>query len=122
MARGRELRAQGKDGKEVFKIREEEVKSGRLKIPYGSVLNVTTGTVDEATGEVTGLYTRYVVYTPYATPETTGIPLVPATAPGPWMMDPGTHHAHIMINPDKPAPVATTKAAPAKKDDHKDHK
>jgi hypothetical protein len=110
MARGRELRAEGKDAKAVFKIREEEVKSGKLKIPDHSVLNVTTGTVDDATGEVTNLYTRYVVYIPYGTPETTGIPLVPATPPGPWLMDSGTHHAHIMINPDKP------KAAPAKED------
>jgi hypothetical protein len=108
MARGRELRAEGKDAKAIFKIREEEVKSGKLKIPERAVLNVTTGTVDETTGEVTGLYTRSVVYIPYATPETTGIPLVPVVEGGPWMMDPGTHHAHIMINPPKP------KATPAK--------
>ena len=122
MTRGRELRAQGKNAKEVFAAREEEVKAGKWKIPVGSVLNVTTGTVDEATGEVSGLYTRSVVYTPYATPETTGIPLVPVVEGGPWMMDPGTHHAHIMINPPKPGAAGAAKAAPAKKDDHKDHK
>jgi hypothetical protein len=48
------------------------------------------------------LYTRYVVYIPYATPDTTGIPLAPATPGGPWIMDAGTHRAHIMINPPKP--------------------
>ena len=33
---------------------------------------------------------------------TTGIPLAPLTPGGPWIMDPGTHRAHIMINPPKP--------------------
>lgn len=119
MTRGRELRAEGKNAKEVFSIREEEVKTGKWKIPHGSVLNVTTGKVDEATGEVTELYTRSVVYVPYATVESTGLPLVPVVEGGPWIMDPGTHHAHIMINPPKGGAPAK-KAAP-KKDDHKHH-
>jgi hypothetical protein len=119
MARGRELRAEGK-AKEVFKIREAEVKSGKLKIPERTLLTVTTGKLDEATGDVTELYTRYVVYIPYATPESTGLPLVEPAPGAPWIMDPGTHHAHIMINPPKPG-AAAAKAAPAK-DAHKDHK
>jgi hypothetical protein len=102
MARGRELAAQGKKGVEITKIREDEVKSGQLHMPDRGVLNVTTGKREATTGEITELYTRYVVYIPYATPETTGIPLAPATPGGPWIMDPGTHRAHIMINPPKP--------------------
>ena len=102
MARGRELAAQGQKAVEITKIREEDVKSGKLKMPDRGVLNVTTGQHDAATGEVTELYTRYVVYIPYATPDTTGIPLAPATPGGPWIMDAGTHRAHIMINPPKP--------------------
>jgi len=101
MARGRALTAEGKNASEVFKIREEEVKSGRLTIPDKSVLNVTTGKVNEATGEITEQYTRYVIYIPYATPESTGIPLVPFGEGAPWIMNPGTHRAHIMINPPK---------------------
>ena len=101
MARGRELAAQGKKAVEITKIREEDVKAGKFKMPDRSVLNVATGKVDAATGEVTDLYTRYVVYIPYATPDTTGIPLAPLTPGGPWIMDPGTHRAHIMINPPK---------------------
>jgi len=116
MARGRELTAQGRAG-EVFKIREEEVKSGKLPMPDKSILNVTTGTVNEATGEVTDLYTRYVIYIPYATPESTGIPLTPLADGAPWMMNPGTHRAHIMINPPKPATKAQSTS-----DDRKDHK
>jgi hypothetical protein len=101
MARRRDLTAQGKKAAEINKITEEEVKSGKLKMPERGVLNVAGGKVDPATGEVTDLYTRYVVYIPFATPETTGIPLAPATPGGPWIMDPGTHRAHIMINPPK---------------------
>ena len=99
MARGRALAAAGKSGDEIFKIREEEVKTGKLALPDRSLLAVTSGTVNETTGEVTELYTRYVIYIPYATPATTGIPLSPLSPGAPWMMDPGTNHAHIMINP-----------------------
>jgi hypothetical protein len=42
---------------------------------------------------------RYVIYIPYATSASTGLPLK-QDAPGmPWIMDPGTPRAHIMINP-----------------------
>jgi hypothetical protein len=119
MARGRALTAEGKNASEVFKIREEEVKAGKLALPDKSLLNVTTGTVDEATGEVTDVYTRYVIYIPFATPESTGIPLTPITDGAPWIMNPGTHRAHIMINPPKSA--VATKGTPAS-DEHKNHK
>jgi hypothetical protein len=119
MARGRALAAQGKNAAEVFKIREEEVKAGKLVIPDKSILNVTTGKVDAATGEVTDLYTRYVIYIPYATVESTGIPLAPIADGAPWIMNPGTHRAHIMINPPKSA--AGAKGTPAS-DEHKNHK
>lgn len=119
MARGRALTAEGKNANDVFKIREEEVKAGKLPLPDKSILNVTTGTVNETTGDVTDLYTRYVIYVPYATPETTGIPLVPLADGAPWIMNPGTHRAHIMINPPKSGPAA--KGTPAS-DEHKNHK
>ena len=51
-----------------------------------------------ATGEVKGKL-RYVIYIPFATPESTGLPLKPEIPGGPWIMDPGTHRAHIMLNP-----------------------
>jgi len=119
MARGRALTEQGKNGEEIFKIREEEVKSGKLPLPDKSLLNVTSGTVNETTGEVTDLYTRYVIYIPFATPESTGIPLAPITDGAPWIMNPGTHRAHIMINPPKAA--ADVKGAPTS-DALRDHK
>jgi len=101
MRRGRELRAEGKAFDEVFAIREAEVKSGQLEIPDRSVLNVLSGELDPDTGEVKDAYMRYVVYIPYATSESTGLPLQPVTPGGPWIMDPGTHRAHIMINPPR---------------------
>jgi len=103
MARGRELKKQGKSFQEIFDIREQEVKSGKLKMPKHPttlyVFSATDEQLNKTTGEVTNGYLRYVIYIPYATAESTGLPLKP-DAPGmPWIMDPGTHRAHIMINP-----------------------
>lgn len=102
MARGRELKKEGKNYKEIFETREEEVKAGKLKIPQNSSLYVLSGpdeVYNTETGEVTGANLRSVVYIPYATSETTGLPLKPAAPGMPWIMDPGTHRAHIMITP-----------------------
>jgi len=101
MARGRELQAEGKGFKEISDIRESETKSGKLTIPQGSTLFVLTGEVEPETNKVTKTYLRYVVYIPFATQETTGLPLEPIAPGAPWIMDPGTHRAHIMINPAK---------------------
>jgi hypothetical protein len=103
MARGRELKKEGRSHSESFNIREEEVKAKKLKMPeQPSTLFVYTAPDDKfnrTTGEVQNGYLRYVIYIPYATAESTGLPLKP-DAPGmPWIMDPGTHRAHIMINP-----------------------
>lgn len=101
MARGRELKKEGLDFKQVFDKREEEVKAGTLEMPDKATLYVTTGELNEKTGEIENLYTRYVIYIPYATEESTGMPLSPPAPGAPWIMDPGTHRAHIMINPPK---------------------
>lgn len=102
MARGRALRKEGKSMKEVFAIREAEVKSGKLPMPTGAstlaVLGATEENYDRTTGEVKGTL-RYVIYIPFATSESTGLPLKPEVPGGPWIMDPGTHRAHIMLNP-----------------------
>ncbi len=42
---------------------------------------------------------RYVVYIPWATAANTGLPTKPEAPGMPWIMDPGTHRAHIMIDP-----------------------
>ena len=103
MARGRELKKEGKKNDEVFTIREQEVKAGKLVMPKSPstlyVYSAKDDQYDKATGEVKDGYLRYVIYIPYATAESTGLPLQPSTPGMPWIMDPGTHRAHIMINP-----------------------
>jgi len=102
MARGRALRAEGKKRQEVFATREAEMKSGKLKIPTGSTLHIYYGTktqYDPETSKVEGARLRYVIYMPWATSESTGLPKVPTAPNHPWIMNPGTNRAHIMISP-----------------------
>lgn len=103
MARGRELKAEGKKPQEVFEIREKEAKSGKLKMPGAPstlhVLSGKEGKYNPESGEVENANYRYVVYIPFATAESTGLPLSPIVPGGPWIMDPGTHRAHIMVTP-----------------------
>ncbi|WP_282043163.1 hypothetical protein [Winogradskyella flava] len=102
MARGRTLKAEGKNYKEVFDIREAEMKAGKLKIPNGATLHIYYGkktTYDPETLKVEDARLRYVVYMPWATAESTGLPEKPYAANHPWIMNPGTHRAHIMISP-----------------------
>ncbi|AHM59967.1 hypothetical protein D770_08520 [Flammeovirgaceae bacterium 311] len=105
MARGRELKKSGKNFQQIFDTREQEAKSGKLLMPKQPaslfVLNAPKENFNAATGEVTDTYLRYVVYIPYATAEGTGLPLKPEAPGMPWIMYPGTHGAHIMINPPK---------------------
>lgn len=103
MARGRELRAEGKTGPEIFDIREEEAKSGKLDMGMpGATLHIYYGESDRydpETHEVEDAQYRYVVYLPFATAESTGLPEQPIGSNHPWILNPGTHRAHIMISP-----------------------
>jgi len=102
MARGRALKAEGKTSQETFDIREEEMKSGKLKITPGATLHVYSGPkaeYDPKTSKVDEAQLRYVVYMPWATSESTGLPEAPLASNHPWIMNPGTHRAHIMISP-----------------------
>ncbi len=104
MARGRELTAQGiTEDKVRDETRWEEIKSGTLPMPKEArTLYVTTGkSFDAATARLDGAYTRWVLYVPFATGETTGLPTKPAGPGAPWLMDPGTAGAHIMISPPR---------------------
>lgn len=101
MARGRQLKSEGRDFQEIFDTRESEVRSGALKMPERATLCVLTGTVNPQTGDIENPYVRYVFYIPFATGESTGLPTTPAPPGHAWLMDPGTHRAHIMITPPK---------------------
>ncbi len=103
MARGRALKGEGRSAQDIFTIREDEAKSGQLTMgDAGSTLHVYSGPearYDPATGTVPGASYRYVVYVPFATAASTGLPEAPIAPNHPWIMDPGTHRAHIMISP-----------------------
>lgn len=105
MARGRELAAEGKGEMEKREIRRNEAEGGDLELPdVPSMTYIYTGSeenYDPATGELKDGHFRYVIYIPYATTESTGLPDKPFVPGMPWLMDPGTHRAHIMITPPK---------------------
>lgn len=102
MARGRELQAQNVTGSERNDVRWKEVAEGKLPLPREPrTLYVLTGSgFDDASGTVKDAYLRWVIYVPFATPESTGLS-TKASENAPWLMFPGTAGAHIMINPRK---------------------
>ena len=119
MARGRQLIKEGKSEMEKREIRAKEAESGVLKMPDApSMMYVFSGSEDNynaTTGELEDGNFRYVIYIPFATTESTGLPDKPFAPGMPWLMDPGTHRAHIMVTPPK-----TTKEK-EDPDDHQDH-
>jgi hypothetical protein len=102
MARGRQLLAQKVTGQQRNDIRWKEVADGKLALPREPrTLYVLTGTgFDAVSGKVTDAYLRWVIYVPYATPQSTGLS-TKASDGAPWLMSAGTAGAHIMINPPK---------------------
>ncbi len=103
MNRGRELSAEGKDFNEKREIRGMEVAKGLLEMPKEPSMTYIYYGTDEGynaeTGELTDGQFRYVIYTPFATTESTGLPAKPHAKGMPWLMDPGTFRAHIMVGP-----------------------
>jgi hypothetical protein len=101
MAKGRELRAEGTtDRAAIASLRESAIRSGALEMPGGPAalysLFGSEGAFDHSTGTVSEASALTVVYVPYATAESTGLP-TEADA-GPWLMAPGKPWAHIMIS------------------------
>ena len=103
MARGRELTKEGKNREEKEKIREEEAITRVLEMPQvPAALHIyfgKNGYYDVEKNEVRNCRYRYVVYTPFATAESTGLGLQPNKEGHPWLMFPGKYNAHIMISP-----------------------
>lgn len=102
MARGRELLAEKVTGPKRNEIRFKEVEDGKIKMPREArTLYVLTGSsFDGATGKVENSYLRWVIYVPFATPQSTGLS-TKASESAPWLMSAGTAGAHIMISPPK---------------------
>lgn len=108
MARGRELHARKLSREAIDSVRLADVKRGRYRMPSKPTALyqyfAPRDSVDATTGAVNGASYLYVVYTPYATPESTGLTANPL-AGGPWIMYPGKPWAHIMIAPQQTARV-----------------
>lgn len=103
MQKGRELRKQGIKGQALSDERAKEVKDGTLKMPEGPstlyVYSADSKNVNQSTGEVKNGYLRYVIYIPFATAKSTGLPTKPSAPGMPWIMDAGTYRSHVMIDP-----------------------
>jgi len=96
MARGRELRAEGKGMGDVRRIRQSEIEAGTLALPDSSHLISLRGQINPASGRPDSVSVLRVLYLPNATVESAG---VPASAPRgePFLMEAGTYRAHLMI-------------------------
>ena len=101
MARGRELRAEGKDRAEILDTRRREIQSGEIPWPDGprALYSITAEpqSVDLETGEVEDPTRVFVLYTPYATEATTGLSPTQMTPGAPWIMSAGEPWSHVMI-------------------------
>ena len=108
MARGRELHARKLERGAIDSIRLADIKRGRYAMPSRPAALwqyfAPRDSVDAATGIVNGASYLYVVYTPYATPASTGLSANPVEG-GPWIMYPGKPWAHLMIQPQKTARI-----------------
>lgn len=101
MKRGRKLKAKGFSRKEVDSLRRKEIKDGKIKLPQKPMalysLTGSESAFDYSTGQVINASPLYVIYIPYATEKTTGLSKKPASKGAPWIMEPGTPWAHIMV-------------------------
>jgi hypothetical protein len=97
MKRGRELRRQDHDGAAVDSIRRAEIEDGTLPYPDRptALYNLSGTSYDAAADSVRGASRLRVLYVPYETAATTGLPTKPQG--GPWLMAPGKPWAHVMI-------------------------
>jgi hypothetical protein len=102
MARGRELKAQKKTRAEIDSTRLADITAKRYTFPSTpAVLYNLAGPADslDADGVPAHPMRWYVVYMSYATPQSTGLSLMPDGTGRPWLMYPGKPWAHIMITP-----------------------
>lgn len=103
MARGRQLIDEGKSEAEKREIRKKEIDEGKLKMPEEPamvyVLSAENQDLDRKTGELKNSKIRYVLYKPYMSGKSTGLPTKPQAPGMPWLMDADTHRSHIMITP-----------------------
>ncbi len=102
MARGRALRAQGLGRQAADSTRRAEIEKGALVMPgHPAALYSLTGPDGTARRDSLSdgdLRRLHVIYTPYATAASTGLPTSGQTGE-PWIMEGGQPWAHVMIFP-----------------------
>lgn len=101
MKRGRELRKEGMSRQEIDLIRRSEIRSGAISMPEKPMalysLSGSEGAFNYEESKIEEAKPTYVIYIPYATEESTGLTKSPASKGAPWIMEPGTPWAHIMV-------------------------
>ena len=106
MARGRELAEGGLSNEQKQEVRKAEIDDDMLSMPQDpAMVYVVAGEEKDynpKTGELLNSKIRYVLYKPYMTGESTGLPTKPQAPGMPWLMDADTHRSHIMITPAQP--------------------
>jgi hypothetical protein len=102
MARGRELRSEGKRGNDRQRIRNAEIDAGQIEMPNrASVISLYgIGEINSRTGWPDSVATLQVIYLPYATAEETGLDDRPSRTTA-YLMDAGTARAHLMVPGDR---------------------
>ena len=98
---GRRARAEGMGREEIWQLRIEEIEAGKWSMPEHAValysVSGPDGSFDLSTGSATGARSLHVIYVPYATEASIGIS-TQAANDRPWLMNPGTPFAHLMIS------------------------
>lgn len=96
MRRSAELAAEGLRGQELRSRLSEEIKTGRLYLPSGSMVRWISGPIDSTTGRADSVRVWSELLMPYASAAELGIPTTDS-GEDPWLMSNGTVGAHIMI-------------------------
>lgn len=99
MALGRVLRQEGADRAGVMEARYAALEAGEIRMPAAAALYTLSAPAapgPDDPGAPAGARRLVVVYLPFATAESTGLPTAP-DGTEPWLMLPGTPWAHIMI-------------------------
>jgi hypothetical protein len=101
MEAGRRARAEGLTRDEVWQLRIQEIDAGKWSMPQHAValysVSGPDGSFDYSTGSAPAARSLHVIYVPYATEESIGVS-TQAANDRPWLMNPGTPFAHLMIS------------------------
>ena len=107
MGAGRRARAEGLNRDEVWQFRVKEIEAGKWSMPEHAValysVSGPDGSFDYTKGSPTGARSLHVIYVPYATEESIGVS-TQAANDRPWLMNPGTPFAHLMISRSSSSP------------------